>query len=94
MSGKLPINSNQYFSIDQTITNDQGTQSFPFRLTRLLDIIRNDGPDEAAVSLDGGAEIPLLAGDYIGPWDGFQCSTISMLCKTQGGNCRIRALGV
>ncbi len=100
MSGKLPVNIKKYFSIDETITSDQGILSFPFRLTRLLDIVRNDGPDNAIITLDNGDPITLDPGDYIGPWDGFVCSIITISCPRDSVNpeeiktCRVRALGV
>ena len=94
MSGKIASATNQYVSIDQTVTSAQGTSQSPFRVYRLLDIIRNDGPGEAVLMLDGGAEIALMAGDYIGPWADFQCSTISIRCASNNSSCRIRALGV
>ena len=94
MSGKMPATTNQYFSIDKVVTTAEGVVGLPFRCSRLLDIIRNDGPGEAAITLDGGNAIPLDAGDYIGPWADFNCSTIKIQCVTANSSCRVRALGV
>lgn len=94
MSGKLDIPTNKYASIDETITQADGVVSLPFRVTSQLDIIRNDGPGEVAVTLDGGAVISLLAGDFVGPWANFYCSTITIQAMEADKSCRVRALGV
>lgn len=91
MSGKLPVNTNKYISIDETATVGEGAKSFPFRLVRLLDIVRNDGPDTAVITLDEGPGIPLDAGDYIGPWADFQCSIMTIQTE---GTARIRGVGI
>jgi hypothetical protein len=94
VSGKIEVPTNVYRSIDETVTDADGVVSCPFAITRLLDIVRNDGPGEASITLDGGGAIPLNVGDYIGPWENFHCSTITIQCVEEGKSCRIRALGV
>ena len=91
MSGSIPISTNKYVSIDKTVTQVEGEIPLPFCLARLLDIVRNDGPDTAIIRLDSGDPITLDAGDYIGPWAEFKCSIIAI--QTQG-TARIRGVGI
>lgn len=94
MSGKIPITTNKYASVDETVANTDGTKSYPFRLNRLLDSVVNEGPGEAVITLDGGDTISLSVGEYIGPWPDFHCSTITIACSEANQSCRIKAKGV